>query len=327
MTTLVFTNGDSASALLTEAGKLGVIEPWRDCLHLGPVPITNADQELREIRAKYLSDAFGDPDGNILSGLVSRDGLIEMHKKFDRIELWFEHDLYDQLQLIQILDMLAKTGRKHDVSLVQASVYLGMQTPETVLDLADNMIDVSGDIFDVAQRVWHAFREDTPTAFAGCLSDDFAKTPFLNMAISRMLEELPGRDGLNRTERQMLFCIHRGINRPGPLFARNMVMEDAAFWGDTGFFAVLSNLASGPSPLIEGLSEPFVPELLQDDKRRKAFITCDIDLTETATALLQGEQDFADLSPIDRWIGGTHVTNDNLWRWDSKSAELVAPLA
>ena len=29
------------------------------------------------------------------------------HADFDRIELWFEHDLYDQLQLLQILAFFA----------------------------------------------------------------------------------------------------------------------------------------------------------------------------------------------------------------------------
>jgi hypothetical protein len=325
MATLVFTNGDTAADLLTEAGKDAVIEPWRDCLHLGPVPLTKSDKDLRHIRAKFLSVDFDDDEGEILAGLAARDGLIELHKKFDRIELWFEHDLYDQLQLIQILDMLANADRKEHVSIIQASVYLGMQTPETILDLASESVDVNGDMFADAQRVWRAFRADNPVKFSGCLSDEFPRLPFLNKAVARMLEELPGSDGLSRTERQMLYCISRGINRPGPLFARTMVMEEAAFWGDTGFFDVLSNLANGPEPLVEGLSEPFVPGLLQDDNRRKAFITGDIDLTDAALSVLRGEQDYTDLNPIDRWIGGTHVTNENLWRWNPETAKLTAP--
>ncbi len=325
MATLVLTNGDTAADLLTEAGKKAVIEPWRDCLHLGPVPLTNSDKGLRDIRANFLSDAFEGDEGDILAGMAARDGLIELHEKFDQIELWFEHDLYDQLQLIQILDMLTNAGRKKHVSLIQASVYLGMQSPETILDLAHESVDVDEDMFSDAQRVWRAFRADAPVEFAGCLADGFPKLPYLNKAISRMLEELPRSDGLNRTERQMLFCISRGINRPGPLFARTMAMEEAAFWGDTGFFTILAHLAGCPAPLVEGLSEPFAAGLLQDDDRRKAFITGEIDLTDVGLAVLRGEKDHTGLNPVDRWIGGTHVTNNNLWRWDSETAKLTAP--
>ncbi len=325
MATLVITNGDTAAGLLSESGKDAIIEPWRDCLHLGPVPLTKTDKELRRIRAEFLANDFDGDESEILAGMDARDGLIELHEKFDRIELWFEHDLYDQLQLIQVLDMLANAGRGQHVSLIQASVYLGMQTPETILDLASGAVDVEGDMFADAQKVWQAFRADIPVEFAKCLDNDFSRLPYLNKAIARMLEELPGSDGLSRTERQMLYCISRGINRPGPLFARTMVMEEAAFWGDTGFFGALSNLANGPEPLVEGLSEPFAPGLLQDDDRRKAFITGDIDLTDAALAVLRGERDHADLNPIDRWVGGTRITNDNLWRWNSETAKLTAP--
>ena len=57
-----------------------------------------------------------------------------------------------------------------------------------------------------------------------------------------MLEELPGEDGLSRTQRQIVYSINRGVNRPGPLCARVLAMEEAAFWGDAGFFR-------GPQPV------------------------------------------------------------------------------
>jgi hypothetical protein len=30
-------------------------------------------------------------------------------------------------------------------------------------------------------------------------------------------------------------------------------------------------------------------------------------------------------SGIDRWVGGTHVTPDNAWRWDPAELALVRP--
>ena len=27
--------------------------------------------------------------------------------------------------------------------------------------------------------------------------------------------------------------------------------------------------------------------------------------------------------PLDRWLGGTHVTNDNRWRWEPATASLL----
>jgi hypothetical protein len=41
-----------------------------------------------------------------------------------------------------------------------------------------------------------------------------------------------------------------------------------------------------------------------------------LSLTEFGKAVLAHEEDFSRHNPIDRWWGGTHLTNDRLWRWD-----------
>ena len=38
--------------------------------------------------------------------------------------------------------------------------------------------------------------------------------------------------------------------------------------------------------------------------------------------ILAHKEDFSRHNPIDRWWGGTGLTNDNLWRWDPV---LIAP--
>ncbi|MGP8789926.1 hypothetical protein ACT02R_34210, partial [Pseudomonas aeruginosa] len=37
-------------------------------------------------------------------------------------------------------------------------------------------------------------------------------------------------------------------------------------------------------------------------------------LTEFGEAIIAHQEDFSSHNPIDRWWGGTHLTNDNLWR-------------
>ncbi|MGI9373785.1 MAG: DUF1835 domain-containing protein, partial [Hyphomicrobiales bacterium] len=98
MKKLVITNGDSAANVLQEAGIEAKLLPWRDVLHIGPVPQTETLDALSAIRAEFLQDESDDA----LAQFNERDDLVTRHADFDSIELWFEHDLYDQLQLIQI---------------------------------------------------------------------------------------------------------------------------------------------------------------------------------------------------------------------------------
>ncbi|MGI9387093.1 MAG: DUF1835 domain-containing protein [Methyloligellaceae bacterium] len=323
MSHLILTNGDSAAGLLREAGIDGHVVPWRDVLHEGPVPETATDAELRDVRAGYLADGTVRRRDDVLRDLAARDAHLDAHQDYERIELWFEHDLYDQLQLIQILSMLGARDRRQDVFLVQAPTYIGMQKPDNVLRFRELEFAVTEAMLINASEFWAAFRKPTPEALAEKAKIAPEGFPFLRQAIKRALQELPGRtDGLARTERQILYSVDRGIAKPGPLFARVLNMEEAAFLGDWSFFRILSGLCTCSCPLLEGLTEHFEPSVLQDDTRRKAFITADLALTDLGRDVLAGTVDFAEHNDVDRWLGGTHLTNDTLWRWDDDADEL-----
>ena len=101
------TNGDSAAGKLRAAGIPGAILPWRDVLHDGPVPAGLTLKQLSERRAAYLGERGVAPADELLAGFRSRDARLEDCRTEDEVVLWFEHDLYDQLQLIQLLDWFA----------------------------------------------------------------------------------------------------------------------------------------------------------------------------------------------------------------------------
>jgi hypothetical protein len=78
---------------------------WQDVLHEGPVPAVSRPQLLR-LRAAFLSECGWGSRRAILSSLERRDRrLEEALREGVQVVLWFEHDLFDQLQLG--LDVLA----------------------------------------------------------------------------------------------------------------------------------------------------------------------------------------------------------------------------
>ena len=46
-----------------------------------------------------------------------------------------------------------------------------------------------------------------------------------------------------------------------------------------------------------------------------AYLRSELSLTEFGKAILAHKEDFSRHNPIDRWWGGTRLTNDRLWRW------------
>ena len=325
MTGLVITNGDVAGELLRKTLIGAEVLPWRDVLHEGPVPLTDTIEGLTRVRAEYLAAATGGDAESIERDFTARNRGLGMSGEFDQVALWFEHDLYDQLQLLQILAWFADHPLSRDaLLLVQVDDYIGRQEPDAIPQLAASAVPVTQAQLDLAKRAWAAFRQPTPEAWAKLLDEDLSALPFLRAAVLRMLEELPGPDGLSRTERQMLAAIEANeAATPLSAFIAVQKMEDAEFMGDWSFWRLLDQLALADEPLIAGLEG--APFRYQDPERAKPYLTSRLSLTSLGKAVLAGGADWAKHHSVDRWWGGTHLTEDNLWCWDGETERLIAP--
>ncbi|MEE8306738.1 MAG: DUF1835 domain-containing protein [Gammaproteobacteria bacterium] len=320
---LIITNGDAAGEVLRKAFTGTEVLPWRDVLHEGPVPLTDTFEELSELRADFLAERnWGDPD-ILRENFQARDRGLAHHEVFENVTLWFEHDLYDQLQLIQILDWFhGHPGRGAGLQLVQSDDFLGVQNEEKIKTFKDKIKDASEEQLALACAAWAAFRQPEPTGWAGLLRQDLSPLPYLAQSVRRMLQELPGvTSGLARTQNQILMAINGGVGEPRQLFGAVEKMEEAAFMGDWSFWVWLDGLAADPGALIESLEVRFSPDMSEEEF--KAYIASPLRLTALGLQVLGGGADYTDAARIERWIGGTHLTNDNLWRWDEQKAELI----
>ena len=227
------------------------------------------------------------------------------------VVLWFEHDLYDQLQLLQAL-ALAGDAR---LELIQADADLGPLPPDGLEALWPRRRPVSLHTRALAREAWDAFRAPEPTGLVELLDRDLPALPHLGPALHRLLEELPdAQTGLSRTERQLLEPLLDGPNRPFELYLASQAREEAVFLGDAWAWKRLAELV----PLVEELPAP--PPL--GDPREFLSARRDADAARPRGA--GGRRPTASsFAPVDRWLGGTHV--DGAWRWDAATRRLRPP--
>src|SRR5437868_298165 len=115
-----------------------------------------------------------------------------------------------------------------------------------------------------------------------------------------------------------------GARSPPATFVAVQRLDEAPFIGDAWFYRALSAIGQGNTRLVEtddGTPLP-PPPPLSDSQH---FARLQLRLTPTGQHALRGEADRVELLGIDRWIGGTHVTRDNTWRWDTTELKLVRP--
>jgi hypothetical protein len=326
MSTLIITNGDTAAEKMREGRINGEILCWRDVLHEGPVPRMSMPEELSPIRADYLAwRGWGDADA-IRDVFAERDGTMRALSRFSDVTLWFEHDLNDQLQLLQVLDFLAPgeaaIGRCH---LIQTGSYIGTEQPQRLRMHLKLRQPLGPDLLDLAQAAWSAYRAPSPMSWAALLRYDTSAMPFLRAAILRHLEEFPSAaNGLSRTEHFILDAVRHGAETPGALFAAFQDSEETPFMGDWSFFAILDSLAGGAAPFISGLRGwTYSPYF--DEGQRETYLGSALRLTGLGVTTLSGKKDAIAFRRLDRWLGGVHLRNERCWRWDADARRLIAP--
>jgi redox-sensitive transcriptional activator SoxR len=327
---LHITNGESAGNTLRQTAIGGAVLPWFDTLHEGPVPALPR-QELLRTRARFLADCGWGRESAVLAALARRDAqLLEALGAEQRVVLWFEHDLYDQLQLLDVLALAHAAGGA--LELIVIGSFPGKPSFAGLGELAAGELEtlwpsrrqVAPAALEAAASAWAAFQAPEPTAILEWAMRATAELPFLVTALRRLLEELPASaDGLSRTERSALETIDAGARTPPASFVAAQRREEAPFLGDTWFFRALSSLGQGDARLIEtddGTELPPAPPL--GDSR--LFAQVQLRLTPNGERVLRGETDRVELLGIDRWIGGIHLTPESVWRWDAAELKLLS---
>jgi hypothetical protein len=285
------TNGDSTVTKLRRTGLTGPLVAWRDILHDGPVPAGLSLEATSEVRSRFLASIGAGSLPELLHTFGARDAALRAARE---VVLWFEHDLYDQLQLIQILDALA-TQRETSAELICIDRFpgvepfhgLGQLAPAQLASLWAARQPVSAAQLRVGVRAWKAFCSPDPLALRHLLGTDLGELPFLRAALERFLEEFPSpTDGLARTDRQILRAVAAGNSTFNAIFRANQDQESAPFLGD-----------SSVERRITALTQAHVPLLTR----------APIALTPAGERVLAGEVDALQLNPIDLWLGGVHL--------------------
>lgn len=298
------TNGESVS--IRDTGLPGHVLCWKDVLTEGPVPRGLSLRDLSRVRESFIVEFFNLPSAEV--SFAQRDETIERFRDHEEVVLWFEHDLFDQLQLIQILDWFSN----QDLGAVRLAMicvdsYLGPMRPEQLAPLFETRHTVTTAEFKTARAAWAAFCSPEPLGLAGRLDEDTSALPFLREALLRHLQQFPAlRNGLARTERQILDLVESGLRSFPELFRGDQELEESIFMGDSTFRQYLRGLAGAKQALLSG-----------DDR--------DFGITAFGRQVVQEKEDHVRANGINRWLGGVHLCEGApVWRWD-EAARAIRP--
>jgi hypothetical protein len=253
-------------------------------------------------RARFIAAHYGAELQGVRLRLGAEYTALNALDRFERVLLWFEHDLWDQAALIRVLGLLAeRRGLEGRLFLMPADgTHHFAQMADGAL-AALEPVPLTRAQVEAGAEAWAAFEDDDPRPL-DALWRRASALPFLGAAMRRHLQDLPWTtDGLSLTERRLLTAVAGGAADAGAAM-RAMAAADPVFPPtDLMVLDHASRLRDGPRrPLSR--DEPW-------------------HLTPQGAALLRGE---ARHVPAPRFQGGVTVGPAAPWRWDPRFGGVVA---
>jgi len=300
-------NGDVVATLAKRAGVPGEHLPFRESLISGPI----GPRATLEMRAQYLAGSNGEPLLRVRNDLIEQEQRLTAAAEEEEVVLWFEHDLFCLAHFLYMLDRFANVKR---LTAIWSAVPLGLEPEEEIHLAFDSRAAVTPSMLAIGREAWRAFTAPDATALNSFLAFDRADFPFLRDGLRLHASRFPSlRNGLGSIENRLLSLIAAGAADFATLFPLFDPDPPRYGFGDGEVLRHLRRLATRAVPLIT------MNEVVEEGGPPKALFT----LTPAAANVMEGVVDDVVVNEPDYWLGGAHLTRENLWRWDETRKLLV----
>jgi len=327
--TLHILNGAATTALLNQTNLSGDRLTWREALAAGPAPSGLQITDWINMRAAYLAESSNRTFSACKQDLTQMYHTLSTVSNYREVTLWFEFDLFCQVNLIYILYRLFKMELPETkLSLICINTFpgiknfrgLGQLAPEQFVSLFDKRQLMNEVVLQKGAAAWEAYSAPAPSAIEKFLQQNLPDLPFLSDALKAHLERFPSTyNGLGRLENSILELIAGGIDEFPPLFAMIGELDNLYGFGDLQIWETVMFLSRQKKPVIQ------IQRNVADNESdlMQEMMSASFQLTDFGKEVYAGKADFLEQNSIDYWIGGMHLQNNNVWRWDEKAKKLL----
>ena len=226
-------NGDFALELWKQCGFTGQSLVWRETYLEGPLPETDDLRVFWTARAEFLShfaELANMDKSRIYRHLQKMDETILGLPDKSTLMLWFDSCIFDQTILMRIMYLLNRI--KTDVKVFLYCCDGNCLKINDFKEGESRRIQLLSDDFEVAEEAWNHFRRKDSRGLMQLIErEQFERLPQMKKALLRCVDEMPDKNGLTRTQRQILKLVTDGRHSFIDIFKGLDVFEEFPFFG------------------------------------------------------------------------------------------------
>ncbi|MCP4976549.1 MAG: DUF1835 domain-containing protein [Maribacter sp.] len=249
---LHITNGDSLTDRLKSLELKGDIITWREMLCEGKTLTNVGSESFWKTRFEFLNKNYKVSKSWFVEKTLKEYRSLCNHKQQDQIVLWFEYDLFCQINMLAVISWL-KTHRKYaNISLVCSGdeddtdkMYgLGEVSDEKLLELYENRKELSMNDIEYADYVWQLYCSDNPIRLENLTDFKNYQYDYLSEAIKAHLKRFPTiKNGLNDVENHVLQLSFDKKPKSKRELLRTVLTNQGVYgFGDSQFERIITNL-------------------------------------------------------------------------------------
>ena len=210
---LHITNGDSFTERLNKLDLKGDVITWREMLCEGETLTNVGSESFWKTRYEFLHKNYKVTKSWFIEKTLKEYRSLCNHKQQDQIVLWFEYDLFCQVNLIAVISWLLANRKYAEISLVcsgkedESDRLYGLNelSDEQLLSLYRNKKVLSQDSIEYADYVWQLYCSNNPIRLENLSDYEDFQFDYLGDAVKTHLKRFPSiANGLNEMENNIL---------------------------------------------------------------------------------------------------------------------------
>lgn len=252
--TLHITNGDSTTNYLKKLNIQGEFITWREMLCEGKTTIDVGSERFWKNRFLYLKSSYKVTKQKFINYTLKEYRNLCNKKQLDEIVLWFENDLFCQINMIAVISWLKRYRKGYTISIIQpklrrSTVYKGFSelTENQISQALKKRINLTLDDIEYADYIWQLYCSDSPLRLEVVYKFN-PMSPFQNLttAVEDHLKRFPSiHNGLNAVENEILSVAHTNVLKNKDQLVGTLLKSQPNYgYGDLQYLQKLEQLKS-----------------------------------------------------------------------------------